>query len=168
MFAVGGLSVVAGGAAGAAAGAEGCPALRRCPGLARSEVSVGAAAALPHRWEAAVGAGPGGRGTRPALRAVCVPQQAAPAPALPGPGAGEHQPRPRGRDPAAGYPLSPVTTPRKAFGVALAARSIVGKKKKKKLGATTFCSLTAEPSGFLCHVQQVQFPFSSPCLQYSR
>lgn len=71
--------------------------------LARSEVAAGAAAAVRQGREAAVGDGPGRRGTPPAGRAQRVPQQAAPAPAVPGPAAGEEQPRLVGRLPAAGH-----------------------------------------------------------------
>lgn len=133
-----------------------CPALRRCPGLARSEVAVGAAAAMRHRREAAVGAGPGRRGTRPALRALRLPQQAAPAPALPGPAAGEHQPRLGGKDPAPGYSWPPFTTPRKACGVALGTQGIV----PKKFGRTCIFVLSwLSPVGVLALCSKCSFHF---------
>lgn len=133
-----------------------CPALRRCLGFARSEVTVGAAAALRHRREAAVGAGPGRRGTRPARRAVRVSQPAAPAPALSGPEAGEHQPRLAGRDPAAGYSGLPVTTLRKAFRVALRARSIV---QKKFVSRCTLVLSYLSPVAFLALCSSSNFSF---------
>lgn len=130
------------------------PGAEGCPGLARSEVSAGAAAAVPHRREAAVGAGPGRRGTRPALRALRVPQPAAPAPALPGPAAGEHSPT---GHPTAGHCRAQSPLPERPLEQHLAPRASCTKKVLEQL---RFCSLRLSPVGFLalCSKCNIHFP----------